>query len=50
MNVFKENTLANFKNRLNEEMKMQGEWRLAPTENTFPTQMNNIVYYKKTGL
>ena len=52
MNVFKDNTLANFKNLLNEEINLQGEWRVAVTEITFPTQINNvtdnnIVYYKK---
>ena len=52
MNVFKGNTLANFKNLLGEEIIMQGEWRVAVTEITFPTQINNvtdnnIVYYRK---
>ena len=52
MNVFKENTLANFKNLLGEKIFLQGEWRLAVTEITFPTQINNvtdnkIVHYKK---
>ena len=52
MNVFKDNSLANFKNLLSEERNMQGEWRVAVTEINFPTQINNvtdnnIVYYKK---
>ena len=52
MNVFKDKTLANFKNLLSEEINLQGEWRVAVTEITFPTQINNvtdnnIVYYKK---
>ena len=52
MNVFKYNTFANFKNLLIEEIYLQGEWRVAVTEITFPTQINNvtdnnIVYYKK---
>ena len=52
MNVFTDNTLANFKNLLSEEINLQGEWRVAVTEITFPTQIknvtdNNIVYYKK---
>ena len=52
MNVLKDNTLVNFKNLLNEEINLQGEWRVAVTEITFPTQINNvtdnnIVYYKK---
>ena len=52
MKVFKDNTLANFKNLLSAEINLQGEWRVAVTEITFPTQINkvtdnNIVYYKK---
>ena len=51
-NVFKDNTLANFKSLLSEEVSLQGEWRVAVTEITYPTQKNNvtdnnIVYYKK---
>ena len=42
MNVFKNNTLANFKNLLSEEINLQGEWRVAFTEITFPTQINNV--------
>ena len=36
-NVFKDNTLANFKNFLSQEKNLQGEWRVAVTEITFPT-------------
>ena len=55
MNVFKDYTLANFKNLLSKELNLQGEWRVAVTEITFPTQINNvtgnnIVYYKKDGV
>ena len=39
MNVFKDNTLANFKNLLSEEINLQGEWRVAVTEITFPTEL-----------
>ena len=51
-NVFKDNTQALFKNLLSEEINLQGEWRVAVTEITFPTQINNVtdnnnVYYKK---
>ena len=51
-NVFKDNTLANFKNLLSEEVSLQGEWRVAVTEITFSAQINNvtgnnIVYIKK---
>ena len=41
-NVFKDNTLANFINLLNEEVSLQGEWRVAVTEITFFTQINNV--------
>ena len=42
----------NFTNLLSEEIFLQGEWRIAVTEITFPTQINNvtdsnIVYFKK---
>ena len=53
MNVFKDNTLANFKILLSEEINLQGEWRVVVTEITFTTQINNVtdnnnfVYYKK---
>ena len=55
MNVFKDNTLANFKNLLSEEIIFQGESRVAVIEITFPSQINNVtdnkkVYYKKIGL
>ena len=50
-NVFKDNTLANFKNLLSQEINLQGEWRVVVTEITFLTQINNvtdnIVYYKQ---
>ena len=42
INVFKDNALANFKNLLSEEINLQGEWRVAVTEITFPTQINNV--------
>ena len=52
MNIFSENSLANFKNLLNEEINLQGEWKVALTEITFPTHINNVtdtklIYYKK---
>ena len=42
MNIFSENSLANFKNLLNEEINLQGEWKVALTEITFPTHINNV--------
>ena len=52
MNIFSENSLANFKNLLNEEINLQGKWKVALTEITFPTHVNNVtdtklIYYKK---
>ena len=52
MNIFFDNSLASFKNLLSENFDLQGEWRVALTEITFPIQFNNvtdtkIVYYKK---
>ena len=53
MNIFSENSLANFKNLLNEEINLQGEWKVALTEITLPAHINNVtdtklIYYKKT--
>ena len=52
MNIFNNNSLASFKNILSENIDLQGEWRVALTEITFPTHINNVtdtklVYYKK---
>ena len=52
MNIFNNNSLASFKNLLSENIDLQGEWRVALTEITFPTHINNVtdtklVYYKK---
>ena len=52
MKIFSENSLANFKNILNEEINLQGEWKVALTEITFPVHINNVtdtklIYYKK---
>ena len=51
MNIFIDNSLASFKKLLSEDINLQGEWRVALTEITFPTHFNNvtdnkIVYYK----
>ena len=51
MKVFKDNTLANLISLLSEEISMQGEWRVAVTEVTFPTKIDNVIdnnnmYYK----
>ena len=52
MNVFIDTSLASFKNLLSEDIYLQGEWRIALSEITFPTHFYNvtdtkIVYYKK---
>ena len=52
MNIFSENSWANFKNLLSEEINLQGEWKVALTEITFPAHINNVtdtklIYYKK---
>ena len=52
MNIFIDISLASFKNLLSENIDLQGEWRVALSEITFPTHFNNvtdtkIVYYKK---
>ena len=52
MNTFNDNSLASFKNLLSGNIDLQDEWRVALTEITFPTHINNVtdtklVFYKK---
>ena len=52
MNIFSKNSLTNFKNLLNEEINLQGEWKVALTKITIPTHINivtdtKLIYYKK---
>ena len=52
MNILIDNSLAIFKNLLSEDFDLQGEWKVALSEITFPIHFNNvtdtkIVYYKK---
>ena len=52
MNISNDNSLASFKNLLSKSIDLQGEWRIALTEKTFTTHINNVtdtklVYYKK---
>ena len=52
MYFFNENSLASFKNLFSENIDLQGEWRVALTEITFPTHIINVTatklqYYKK---
>ena len=55
MNIFIDNSLGSFQNLLSEDTDLQGKWRVALSEMTFPTHFNNvtdtkIVYYKKDKL
>ena len=52
LNLVFHNSLPNLKNLFSQDIDLQGEWRVALTEISFPTQINNvtdakIVYYKK---
>ena len=42
MDIFPENTLANFKNFFNEEISLQGDWRVALSEIIFPSRINQV--------
>ena len=52
MKIFNDNSLGSFRNLLSENFYLQSEWRVALTEITFLTQINNVtdaklLYYKK---
>ena len=52
MNIFIDNSLASFKNLLSKDISLQGDWKIALSEITFPTHFNNVTdtkirYYKK---
>ena len=42
MSIFPENTLAKFKNILNEEISLEGDWRVALSEIMFPSRINQV--------
>ena len=42
MNIFPDNTLANFRNFFNEEINLEGNWRVALSEIIFPSRINQI--------
>ena len=42
MNIFPDNTLANFRNFFNEEINLEGDWRVALSEIIFPSRINQI--------
>ena len=43
MEIFESNTLASFRNFLNDEIQLSGDWRVALSEIIFPTKIENIV-------
>ena len=42
MDIFPENSLANFKNFFNEEISLEGDWRVALSEIIFPSRINQV--------
>ena len=53
MDVFNENTMALFRNQLSQPIHLQGEWQVALTSLSFPSNINNvnsgeIVVYKNS--
>ena len=42
MNIFPDNTLANFSNFFNEEINLEGDWRVVMSEIIFPSRINQI--------
>ena len=43
MDIFQENTLANFRNFFNDEINLTGDWRVALSEIIFPAKIEHIV-------
>ena len=48
MNYFPDNTLASFRNFCQEELDLDGYWRVALSEMTFPTKLNNVTDHEFT--
>ena len=53
MDVFNGNTLASFRNQLSQPIHLQGDWQVALTSLSFPSNINNvnsgeIVVYKNS--
>ena len=42
MNIFLQNTLSSFKNYFNEEINLEGDWRVALSEIIFPAKINQM--------
>ena len=55
MEIFDQNTLASFRNFFNDEIQLSGDWRVALSENIFPTKIEHItngvlISYSLSGL
>ena len=42
MNIFPQNTFSSFKNYFNEEISLEGDWRVALSEIIFPAKINQV--------
>ena len=42
MNIFPKHSLANFRNYFNEEVNLEGDWRVAVSEIIFPSKINQV--------
>ena len=42
MNIFHQNTLFPFKNYFNKEINLDGDWRVALSENIYPAKINQV--------
>ena len=42
MEIFSENTMASFRNQLSQPIQLQGDWQLALTSLSFPSNINNV--------
>ena len=55
MEVFGENTMAEFRNQLSQPLILDGEWQVALSSISFPSNINNVnsnglVVYKNSGV
>ena len=42
MNIFSQNTLPSFKNYFNEEINLEGDWRVALSQIILPAKINQV--------
>ena len=42
MEIFSENTMASIRNQLSHPIQLQGEWQVALTSLSFPSNINNV--------